>query len=439
MPLSAIEWLEGHDVVCDRCKEHPAVLNARKDNYCGECFVRFIRGKQRKSMLSERYKVRYDKNGPVKTKTRVLLAVSGGLSSLVLADCVGSMLLEQHQNYQGRTGYAVVVAVIEQEDRDKPVADELARMLARFSPVPIALKVVRVDADLDPATIKRIQITPEFAGVVGEVSSDEASATTVADLVTKCANKSAVEDLMTIVHRHLIYNTAVAEQCQTVLFGHSLSRVASEVLALTVNGRGSAIHEDISNREFVHQGHPLSVIYPLRDVLAVEIAAYAQIQHLCDFEVKSTAVKSKITKNLTVRDLITNYFAQLDATGYSSTAASVVKTGDKLTHPRGSPDHQCQVCGTDIYTDPRKWLQRITVETAAPLEDEDRANYDAYLAAHTQPEAQLDTPVDLCYGCIVTLRGSAPGMMWPVHENTERQPLGNRYLAEDIINELTID
>ena len=69
-------------------------------------------------------------------------------------------------------------------------------------------------------------------------------------------------------------------------------------------------------------------MFPLREILQAEISAYVKLAELNKYVILSTVQKSKINKNLTIRDLTTNYFKQLDATGYASTASTVAKTGE---------------------------------------------------------------------------------------------------------------
>lgn len=428
-----IQWVTD-GATCNKCKEEPAVLIARREPYCGRCFIRFIRGKQRKPMTTdERYRVRYHAKPGLDPRNRVIIAASGGVLSLVLIDCVAGMLQDQAEAHQGRTGFELVVVTIEQEATDKEVVNSLRQLSQRFSTVSITLKKLRLDSYLDPATIHRLRITPEFAAVMGPNISTN---TTLRHLLDMCVNKLSAEDLLEIVHHQLMLQTAVLEQCHTILYGHSLTRIASDIIALTVKGRGLGIHQTINNRKQIVSGEEIAVIFPLRDVLIAELKAYARVAELEDLVVLPQTPRLKITKNLTIRDLTANYFDQLEATGYSLTASAVVKIGDKLATPKGEPEGRCLVCGIDVYHTPKQWLQRITVETAAPLDtDEERQNYQAFQQATQTTELPEGQAVDLCYGCIVSLKGADPNMAWPVGERT----LANRYDVDDVINELSLE
>ena len=46
--------------ICQKCKTENAVVHARVEKLCSNCYIRFIRGKLRKQMHDERYKVKFE-------------------------------------------------------------------------------------------------------------------------------------------------------------------------------------------------------------------------------------------------------------------------------------------------------------------------------------------------------------------------------------------
>lgn len=429
---------------CGKCKQRDAVLIARREPYCGGCFVRFIRGKQRKPMAADdRYRVRYQRRPGDDPRHRVAVAALGGVSLVVLVDCVAGMLQDQAHAHKGRTGFELVVVTIATDDaadnNNDNICARLHQLAARFPEVSVVVKQVPVAQYIDDKTLYRLRITPEFAAVAGPPITGRL---TVGELLAMCVNKLSGEDLLEVVRHQLLLEFAVAERCHTVLYGHSLTRIASDIIALTVKGRGLAIYRSLNNRTetVAGAGDDVVVMYPLRDVLGAEVSAYATVAGLDELVTAPAVPKLNITKNLTIRDLTANYFARLEATGYALTALAVVKIGDKLAPPPGDAQGTCGVCGIDVYHNPQRWLQRITVERAAPLAtDDERANlaaYEALAPALAAAAAAGDgAALELCYGCTVSLKGAAADMAWPV--NPER--LGPRYNADDVINELSLE
>lgn len=431
--------------VCQRCKTETAILISRKDRFCSNCFVRFIRGKQRKQMLDDRYKVKYGKQADLATQ-KILLTVSGGVSSLVLVDVIGSLLQEQAVSHQGKQGFELVLLNIDEFNLnllDKKVLEILPGLLERFAPVTIEYKILSLDSYiLDQSMLLKIVINNEFSGLSSELSDNRTY--TLIDLLSLCPNKSSIEDLLTIIYDELIIRTAVLEGCETVLYGHSMTRIANEIIALTVKGRGSTVYKAIADHTVLLRGSDVKILYPLRDVLFAEIVAYANLTDLNQYQVASTVAKSKITKNMTIRDLTTNYFSMLDATGYASTAFTVVKTGEKLGAPQAQVLANCQVCGVEIFQDPREWLRRITVNDAAPIETDEERNFsEMYKAAVVKVQEVSDNAqhVHICYGCIVSLGGTKQesGFVWPLQSGTEGSALRNTYVeTQKVLDEFAL-
>ncbi|KAI5967686.1 CTU2 [Candida margitis] len=416
--MSAIEHVSDQDVMCQRCKEAKAILKARSEFHCKQCYLRLVRGKQRKQMSAEKYKINYRKSSSGELE-KVLVAVSGGVSSLVLLDVLGNLLLEQKQTHRGLQGFEIVVVNLDERELNSLNADvssSLEMILPRFEPVKISFKTISLDSYVDLSSLNEISIENDFSTLANPV---DVQSCTFIDLLNKCQNKSSAEDLLTIVCEKLLLKAAYEEGCGTIVYGHTMTRTANEVIALTVKGRGSSIHKSISNRTEMFKDKEIDIIYPLRDLLFAEIDEYAKLSDLKRFVVESEVVKSRVSKNLTIRDLVGNYFSNLDATGYSSTASTVMKIGQKLGSPELKIQTSCKLCGVNIYQDPKGWLKTITVNDPAPIQtDEEKEYLEMYLSAtHQSPNQAINgDKIDLCYGCITTLNGirANEGFVWPI-------------------------
>lgn len=439
-----IQYLDlDENIACQRCKTEIAVLVSRKEKFCKGCFLRFIRGKQRKQMQDEKYKVKYGKNELNSPKQKVLLTLSCGVSSLVLLDVMASLLKEQYDMHKGKQGFELVVLNIneyELRSLDRNVKDVLKQLVERFKPINFTYKILSLESYvLGQSLLEKIVLNGDFTAYSQSLNKDKKY--TLSELLSLCPNKSSKEDLLTIIYDELILRTAYFESCETILYGHSMTRIANEIIALTVKGRGSSIYQTVSDHTVKFRNKDFKIMFPLRDVLFAEIIAYSKLSELDIFTVESIKPVSKITKNMTIRDLTTNYFNQLDATGYASTASTVVKTGDKLGVPKFEEESSiCQVCGTEIHQDPKDWLRRITVNKSAPLEtDEEKEYAEQYKKAFNLIEegtgGRQNTPINICYGCTVTISGikSESGFIWPI-KNTdidEEREILNEYILTD--------
>lgn len=439
-----IQYLDvSENIPCLRCKTETAILISRKEKFCKDCFIRFIRGKQRKQMQDEKYKVKYGKNEENSPVQKVLLTLSCGVSSLVLVDVMTSLLKEQFDMHKGKQGFELVLLNINEYELkalDRYVKDVLEQLVQRFKPINITYKILSLESYvLDQSLLEKIVLNGDFSAYSQSIRHDRDY--TLSEVLDLCPNKSSLEDLLTIIYDELILRTACLESCETILYGHSMTRIANEIIALTVKGRGSSIYQTVSDHLVNFRNKDYRIMFPLRDVLFAEILAYSKLSELDTFAIESTKPVSKITKNMTIRDLTTNYFNQLDATGYASTASTVVKTGDKLGAPKFEEDSSiCQVCGTEIHQDPKEWLRRITVNKAAPLETEEEKEYaEQYKKASSLIEesssTQRKTPINICYGCTVTISGikNESGFIWPIKYpmNNEEREILNEYILTD--------
>ena len=403
---------------CQRCSTKDAVLLARRENYCGDCFIRFIRGKQRRLMQVEAYKVKYK---TVENPHRVLLALSRGSSSLVLLDAVASLLQEQAGQHGGRQGFALTVVNVDERERlklDKSFQDIISELKSRYLPVDIDFVSLDYDMYVDGRLLHHIKVASDFSSYSIPLNKG----TNINDILKGCNSKSSEEDLLLIILNELLLKTAITHQCGTLLYGHSMTRLADEVLALTIKGRGSTIHSSVLDHTEEISGQTINVKYPLRDVLMGEIEAYCKLAKLDSVVMCLTIPDPVINKNKTVRGLTAQYFRQLDATGYSSTASTVVRTAAKLAAPTvGTKSGTCKVCGVEIRQDPHQWLRRITVAENEKVEN----NSEESGEIGADKKEDVGEQIDLCYGCTVTI-GDAPSFRWPLSD-------------KDIIAEYTLD
>lgn len=443
LEMSAIERVSRTDITCQRCKQNTAILKARSEFHCKECYLRLVRGKQRKQMSTEKYKINYKKS-KLGTLEKVLVAFSGDVSSLVLLDVLGNLLQEQNQTHRGLQGFEIVVVNLDEKELKElniEVEGILPELLSRYEPVEIIFKTISLNSFVDFKSLNQIYIENDFSSTANPVDINDCS---FLDLLKRCPNKSSAEDLLTIVFEKLLLQAAYEEGCGTIVFGHSMTRIANEIIALTVKGRGSSIHRLISNRTETYNGKEIDIIFPLRDLLFAEIDEYATLSDLKKYAVHSAVVKSRVSKNLTIRDLVSNYFSNLDTTGYSSTTSTVMKIGQKLGSSESKVQNTCKVCGVNIYQDPKNWLKTITVNDPAPIQtDEEKEYLELYLSSlqHSSSGKIAGENIVLCYGCITTLNGVTDDeFIWPIEPliNLEYKDVMKGANKQQVLNEFIL-
>lgn len=358
-------------------------------------------------MLGEAYRVLYN---PASVPHRVLLAVSGGASSLVLLDTVASLLQEQHKQHSGRMGFELVVVNVDETTRkklDRGFSAVMAELAQRYEPVKIEWVSLDPEDFAKGKKFQELRVARDFS-VTSTVTENNEKCTLIDQVFGGCPNRSLQEDVAEIIVRTLLLETAKTHRCGTLLFGHNMSRLAEEVLALTITGRGSQIHSSVADHNDDTTGSTIAVKFPLRDILGAEISAYAKLAGIDKLVLTLALTAPTINKHKTVRDLTAQYFRQLDSTGYSSTASTVVRTADKLTAPKvGTYTGCCRVCGTEIRQEPRQWLSRITV---ADRETTGDAEGDAEGSSQ-----RVEKHPQLCYGCTVTV-GDSQAFCWPMSD-----------------------
>lgn len=434
--------MSGLGDICKRCKKEPTTIISRKDTFCENCFIRFIRGKQRKQMQDDKFKVKF--NDKV-SRPRLLLDMKNNHESYVLLDILVSMFNEQlGQGPKAIRGFDLIVCIINDfKDKEYPIdlkaiyeyytEDELNRLGVEF----ISIDVNSFVSDNEIENLKLDLQNFQTYMVKNSTNSNEIK--TYEELLLQLTDKSTREDIKNIIHKDLIIKTAKDKSCSIVLEPNSMTKMAVDILSDTIRGRGAEIPIKSTDKYI----GSLEILNPLRDVLNSEIKIYSDVRKLNELSpiLKLNSTISDVsTKNKTVDEMVTEYFDTLEVE-YPETVSTVVKIGAKLTNPINSDDDKnrencCEICKVPIYHDPKKWLEQITVPGhVGPQNGEEKNNLRRYLdsIANDPRENELNelasAHVLLCYGCMVTLGVSeVKDFQWP------KRPTREEILAEYILD-----
>ncbi|KPI38182.1 Cytoplasmic tRNA 2-thiolation protein 2 [Cyphellophora attinorum] len=366
---------------CADCTTNVGLHNIRKRPLCTACFTRYVNSKILKRMESYRIK---SSSGISHEKKRLLLPLSGGVSSLVLLSVLAAQLRKQLDT-QGRTAYDLVVCCIDATPREggrDEYGDELpndpaeaswwSRLVAKFQEeenpaikfygMPNITQVFLIDENLITDLVATSPLLTPPSGMKSDTEY-------YAHIINACSTPTARADIQQIILERSIVALAQQNDCDAVLYGHSDSRLAGLALADVAKGRGGATPARIADGW--NEAIGLNVNYPCRDLFKSELELYVQVQEprLTDLvvspeeaivDVEGTATTAAATKkqkapisvkSMTIDDLLTEYITS-QGEKYPSIMANVVRTTGKLqTQETNSPAPKqfCRLCrGTII-------------------------------------------------------------------------------------------
>lgn len=405
--MTAVDYLTS-DTTCRRC-DGPTAIQTRQANFCEPCFVTFVSQKQKKAM--DGCKVMFSRPGCVlPPATNIMVPISLGQSSLALLDMAHAQLEEQAQTYEDARGFtlnAVHIDCSSADPMEKDPKEAIAELKKKFPRAEFT--VVPLSRAFTGASSVTLQHNKDYTSLVTEISPEP---TTVETLLSSIRTKSAREDLLEILKRHLIIEEAISQNKTlptTVAWGHNATRLAELTLSLTIKGRGNRIHAQVlEHKDPKDSISGLPEIHPLNDVLSYEIPFYNSFRKIGDLPVNTTTKPSQVTKNLSIDQLMHQYFENIQ-NNFPSIASTVVRTAAKLDDPNSSKQGltPCLICASPV--DPNQslgWLKNITVNDPAPQEnEEERLLSENAQKTATKPDtnSQYPTP-NLCYGCIITIR-----------------------------------
>ncbi|KAK9367661.1 hypothetical protein V1509DRAFT_132464 [Lipomyces kononenkoae] len=389
------------ELPCRRCTNNAATFISRKESFCRECFVRFLRGKQRKQMAD--YKVCYDPSTSVpQIPPKVLLALSFSESSLSLFEMLVSLLHEQRKMHRGNSGFELFVVHVDQS--------AVYPYTAGMEPNTI-LESIR-QAYYDTCTCISIPINDFFTDTKNMLqfvhdASDVAEYSflanqaldrkiTVSDVLNNIHDRTSKLDTLQIIREALIFKTAKELECTTILWGDTMSSLAEKTLSLTAKGRGSVISYLLSDRP----RNGIYNIYPLREVLRAEAEEYVNLLDISKYISKPSIKTPNVLRMMTIDDLLGNYFAEIEK-GFPSIVSTVVRTAAKLTDTVACARCKCAICGLPCDDDtPERWLQDITVKQSAP-------SFDSTCEQNDSGPLKDGTRPIICYGCLIATKGAS--------------------------------
>lgn len=363
------------------------------------------------------------------SESNVLVPLSLGSSSLAVLDILNDTLTEQKHTHRGKTGFQLEALTVCSQDELPEVRQKIEALKLKYTENSDKMTFHIVDRNQffsAPSNFQEIKLCIENFHTTSVPLTD--NTTTVEEVLFNAPNKTSKEDLLNIIYTYLIKKFALQGKFKAVIWGHSMTKLADEIITLTVKGRGSQIANYLDDSsldtEFFEEFRNL---HPGRDVLLSEIDAYCHIKNLSQFcfnyvvqdtlfydkFVSKATNNVKLIRSMTMNELARQYFDNIEG-DYSNVISTVVRTGAKLSNPDMELDEKtrCTICNVIIYKNAVSWLAGITVSKPCTIQTEDeKTNYSAWKAQNTQTNGTNEAHnseediLDICYGCITTLTG----------------------------------
>jgi cytoplasmic tRNA 2-thiolation protein 2 len=345
-------------------------LDTRQTADCySDCFIKYITSKPIKRI--ESYKL---KNDAGEERIKLLLPVSGGVSSVVLLPIL-DQYLQRQTSRRGWSTYELHVLMVETSSTSTVgnLATIFNGLRQQFPSHTFSLLPLSAVFDLDESIRKDLS----ELGIREQVSA-KASLETILSSITTPSSRA---DIQRLLLTRLIVTVSRTNRCSAILWADSDSRLAAKALSSVAGGRGGYLPFQIGDGL-----SPWGVRfhYPLRDLFKPELVTYAttvsgSLFDLILIDPLSTSTATSI-RTTAIDDLLSSY---IDSQGekYPSIMANVVRTASKLQTPSLSTEGRissCNICNmpcqrTEGDTEARRtWIcyacKRLKLETRAQPE-----------------------------------------------------------------------
>lgn len=304
-----------------------------------DCFARYVHTKTIKRL--ESFRVNFAAKPDEQRK--ILVPLSFGVSSVTLLH-----ILDLHLNTQksktGRTGFAIKAVFVDCGDEKAKIDEKLSQIQEHYPDHEFASLPMYQVFRLLPKDDALHALVP-----LADVDHVPQSHDQLHSLITSLTSATARADVISTLRTRLIVEYAKQAGCESIMWGHSTTRLAEETLAETAKGRGFGLPWQLSDGQ---SPFGINFHYPMRDVLKKELISYVQLtsSNLASFVVQQSGATqaSMSSKNTTIDDLMKQYFESVE-TNFPSIVSNVVRTAGKLEKPTSeTPDPSCSLCGMPV-------------------------------------------------------------------------------------------
>jgi len=394
--------------ICMKCKVAKAMIIIRgSDPLCKECFLVYATHKFRSTLGKAKL---------IKGGDKVLLAVSGGNSSVCMLHLVKEALSEgAHKRLKFTPGIIFIdeyptVTTAENESCNRGSSIEL---LANeygypYYYVPIHEGYNGTDAsDTGQSDLSRFQNTYQ-------------------SLTSLTAQTDFIESL----RLSQIVKFAKKHQYGKVMMGDNATTLSIKLLCNVAHGRGESIPLDIGVADLRYEG--LTIIRPLRELNSKEVAIYNRTMRLSVDPVIN--INTKTADGASIQRQTEAFINGLQV-DFTSTVNTVFRTGDKLTVNEGvhSDKEQCVLCQAPAFRSAIDSSSQGNGELCVTKDAESSCCGKSDECTSNRATNQLSRQEILacfCYGCQLTFKDMnynldllPPDVLDSIHALVKRQKL----------------
>ncbi|RKF57848.1 Cytoplasmic tRNA 2-thiolation protein 2 [Erysiphe neolycopersici] len=178
---------------------------------------------------------------------------------------------------------------------------------------------------------------------IARLSESESPTEKLRQYLTSVKSPTDRADIISILLTRLLVHIGKKNNCSSILFGDSTTKLAEKTLTETAKGRGISLPWQICDGT---SAHGIGFNYPMRDLLKKEIVTFclltSSLESLIIFD--QIASVSANPKSITINDLMLQYFQSTEE-NYPSIVANVVRTVSKLSVAADKTKISCGVCG----------------------------------------------------------------------------------------------
>ncbi|KAJ1668529.1 Cytoplasmic tRNA 2-thiolation protein 2 [Coemansia sp. RSA 1813] len=401
--------------MCVKCKVANPNITIRRSLYCKECFVRACIVKFRTATNRSR------KNSPATTRTKLMVALSGGPSSSAMLRMMADFQCMHIKGTAAQPLYEDVVAGhIDETALFPDVRDSLICDIAANAD--IECKVAKLEdvfcrdreASAFMKTVSEVDAPNELKDRIRAqlVKPDESASSKdqLQSLFSGLATVTDREEMLDVLKTIMLVELARKEKCGVLLVGDSGTRIATKIVSLASRGRGFSLPFEVGAESSWFSD--VLVYRPMRDFIMKEIAFFNQWTN------QSIVVVPTFTTGAPMRTsigrLTESFVVGLDR-DFASTVSTICRTMQKLEPQQQALDAlPCLVCKMPVEKDAQEWRSRLTVSQGSATELAGRSKTSAAGSfCNKEDSVSADITSLVCYSCQNIVHSAAPGTLFP--------------------------
>eukprot|EP00126_Sphaerothecum_destruens_P015394 Sdes_comp9390_c0_seq1m851 len=365
---------------CLKCTGSAQLHVREKESYCKSCFEAYFVHKFRSQL---------GKSKAIHASDKVLLAFSGGASSRAMLELIREGVSSDSFN---RFKFETAVVWIDESVlfpniTTAPGWQEKVEKIAQDAGFPLFCVPLQ---EIFSHEFRESQISSQFSCPDAE---NDIKATFL-NFLHGVKSSTAKEDILRHIRQKLIHLIAKKHGYNRILFGHSMTRLATLVLSNIAQGRGFTLGLDIGFSDPRH-GDILQ-LRPLRDCSTKEVAFFLNMRGLDSLSIPSISTGQSNLRLFSIEQLTERFLTGLQSE-YPFTVSTVYRTADKIYFPGHylADPRRCVLCDSPYS---HSEAQIAVLESSASLST-DLSSLLSIQDADESSEVSLLSSNMLCYAC----------------------------------------